>query len=155
MLGVTAASIFLTPETGGLSDAAGITADAALTAELEDALATETEDVASQAVAETTAGENEIINTNLGREIDITRYGDYNTTTINPGYQGSENSTIDIIDRETGEPLTRRWFDSNGRATRDVDFTDHGNPANHPEVPHEHIWEYGPDGKPSGRPLIK
>ncbi|MDR0298972.1 MAG: hypothetical protein LBI13_02665 [Streptococcaceae bacterium] len=43
MAGVTAASIFLTPETGGLSDAAGATADAALTAELEDALATETE----------------------------------------------------------------------------------------------------------------
>jgi pyocin large subunit-like protein len=52
MLGVTAASIFLTPETGGLSDAAGATADAALTAELEDALATEVEDTASETVVE-------------------------------------------------------------------------------------------------------
>ena len=25
---------------------------------------------------------------------------------------------------------------------RDVDMSDHGNPKEHPEVPHEHTWEY-------------
>ena len=42
---------------------------------------------------------------------------------------------------------TRRWYDSEGKAYRDVDMSDHGNPKEHPEVPHEHTWEYN-NGKP-------
>ena len=38
---------------------------------------------------------------------------------------------------------TRRWFGPDGKASRDVDYTDHGNPKAHPEVPHEHIWDWG------------
>ena len=53
-----------------------------------------------------------------------------------------------------GNIKTRRWYDENGKAYRDVDMSDHGkayrdvdmsdhgNPKEHPEVPHEHIWEY-------------
>jgi hypothetical protein len=68
MAGITAASIFLTPETGGLSDAAGVTAAAALTAELEDALATEVEDTASETVVDSTE------NTTVGRWMSTTEY---------------------------------------------------------------------------------
>ena len=38
-------------------------------------------------------------------------------------------------------------YDSEGKAYRDVDMSDHGNPKEHPEVPHEHTWEYN-NGKP-------
>lgn len=44
--------------------------------------------------------------------------------------------------------LTRRWFNKNGKATRDVDFTNHGNPKQHPKVPHEHFWDWS-----SGNPI--
>ena len=37
---------------------------------------------------------------------------------------------------------TIRWYDSEGKAYRDVDMSDHGNSKEHPEVPHEHTWEY-------------
>ena len=42
---------------------------------------------------------------------------------------------------------TIRWYDSEGKAYRDVDMSDHGNSKEHPEVPHEHTWEYN-NGKP-------
>ena len=42
---------------------------------------------------------------------------------------------------------TIRWYDSEGKAYRDVDMSDHGNPKEHPEVPHEHTLEYN-NGKP-------
>jgi hypothetical protein len=42
---------------------------------------------------------------------------------------------------------TIRWYDSEGKAYRDVDMSDHGNSKEHLEVPHEHTWEYN-NGKP-------
>ena len=42
---------------------------------------------------------------------------------------------------------TIRWYDSEGKAYRDVDMSDHGNSKEHPEVPHEHTWEYN-NGNP-------
>ena len=90
------------------------------------------------------------VETNKGNELDTTPSSNHSTVTKNPGYQGSPNSSIDILDRK-GQIETRRWFDSEGKAVRDVDFTNHGNPTTHPEWPHEHIWQYGPDGKPTGR----
>ena len=42
---------------------------------------------------------------------------------------------MDILDAE-GNIKTRRWYDSEGKAYRDVDMSDHGNPKEHPEVPH-------------------
>ena len=42
---------------------------------------------------------------------------------------------------------TIRWYDSEGKAYRNVDMSDHGNSKEHPEVPHEHTWEYN-NGKP-------
>ena len=84
--------------------------------------------------------ENKIIST-LGKEIDITPSKNHFSVDKNPGTYGKPNTTVDILD-SNGNIKTRRWFDSNGRAYRDVDMTNHGNPKKHIEVPHEHIWKY-------------
>ena len=60
---------------------------------------------------------------------------------------GIPNSSKDKID-DKGNILTRRWYDSKGRAVKDVDFTNHGNPKQHPKVPHEHKWEWDENGVP-------
>ena len=90
------------------------------------------------------------VTSSLGNDIDITPSSNHSTVTKNPGYKGVPNSSIDILD-SNGNISTRRWYDSNGNAYRDVDMTNHGNPATHPDWPHEHIWKYGEDGKPIGR----
>lgn len=84
-----------------------------------------------------------IIKNNLGKEIDITPLENHSTVFKNPGYKGEPNSSIDIVEVKTGELLTRRWYDSNGKAYRDVDMTNHSNPKTHPEWPYEHFWTYG------------
>lgn len=37
-----------------------------------------------------------------------------------------------------GELNNERYYDKDGRAYLDIDYTNHGNPKSHPEVPHEH-----------------
>ena len=54
--------------------------------------------------------------------------------------------SVDILD-DQGKISTRRWYDSNGNAYRDVDMTNHGNCKTHPEYPHEHTWTWS-DGIP-------
>ena len=95
-------------------------------------------------------GESETVTNNQGKEIDITPNRNHTTSNKNPGYKGDPNSSLDILEKD-GNVVTRRWFDENGNAIRDVDMTNHGNPKQHPEWPHEHFWEYGPDGKPINR----
>lgn len=90
------------------------------------------------------------ITSNQGNEIDINPSENHSSTYKNPGYRGEPNSSIDILDKD-GNVLTRRWFDENGNATRDVDMTNHGNSKQHPEWPHEHFWSYDSNGKPIGR----
>ncbi|MDR1385002.1 MAG: hypothetical protein LBJ67_14310, partial [Planctomycetaceae bacterium] len=90
------------------------------------------------------------IKTNLDNEIDFTPLTNHSVTTSNPGYKGTANSSIDILD-SNGNIQTRRWFGNDGKAVRDVDMTNHGNSSTHPEWPHEHFWQYGPDGKPINR----
>ena len=82
----------------------------------------------------------------LGNEIDITPSLKHTSVNKNPGPYGEVNTSVDILDAE-GNIKTRRWYDSEGKAYRDVDMSDHGNPKEHPEVPHEHTWEYN-NGKP-------
>ncbi|WP_413536998.1 T7SS effector LXG polymorphic toxin [Carnobacterium divergens] len=60
---------------------------------------------------------------------------------------GDPDSSVDIYNNN-GDLVRRRWFDSDGRAIRDIDYTNHGHPKNHPEVPHEHNWTYD-----KGRPM--
>ena len=50
-----------------------------------------------------------------------------------------------------GKPLsliTERYFDINGRAEYDIDYTDHGNPKSHSKVPHRHDWDWSDPAKP-------
>jgi len=60
--------------------------------------------------------------------------------------KSTPNSSIDLVD-DAGNVVRRRYFDGNGNVIKDVDFTNHGNPKFHPEVPHEHLWKWK-DGKP-------
>ena len=62
---------------------------------------------------------------------------------------GEPNSSKDKIDKD-GNIVTRRWYDENGKAYKDVDYTNHGNAKNHPKVPHEHTWDWS-----SGKPVRK
>ena len=39
-----------------------------------------------------------------------------------------------------GKVITRRYYDKNGNADLDIDYTNHGNPKTHPKVPHRHDW---------------
>ena len=91
------------------------------------------------------SGKKTIIST-LGNEIDITPSLKHTSVNKNPGPYGEVNTSVDILDAE-GNIKTRRWYDPEGKAYRDVDMSDHGNPKEHPEVPHEHTWEYN-NGKP-------
>ncbi len=86
------------------------------------------------------------VTSNLGNKIDITPSENHMTVSENPGVTGSPNSSVDILD-SNGNVSTRRWYDSDGRAYRDVDMTNHGNSKTHPEYPHEHTWDWS-DGYP-------
>ena len=86
------------------------------------------------------------IKSTFGNEIDVTPSSKHTSVNKNPGPYGEANTSVDILDAE-GNIKTRRWYDSDGKAYRDVDMSDHGNPKEHPEVPHEHTWEYN-NGKP-------
>ena len=66
-------------------------------------------------------------------------------------FGGQSDSSLDIVDKKTGDLLTRRFYDSDGVAYRDIDFTHHGNPKTHPEAPHEHFWKYDSNGRVIGR----
>ncbi|WP_342415161.1 WXG100 family type VII secretion target [Paenibacillus sp. FSL R10-2782] len=87
------------------------------------------------------------LTSNKGTSIDVTPSSNHTSTTTNPHpAKGEPNSSIDILDKNTGEIKTRRYYDENGRATRDVDYTNHGNSKQHPEWPHEHVFEWKEDG---------
>ena len=91
-------------------------------------------------------GASKTITSTLGNEIDITPYSKHISVNKNPGPYGEANTSVDILDVD-GNIKTRRWYDSDGKAYRDVDMSNHGNSKEHPEVPHEHTWEYK-NGKP-------
>lgn len=51
---------------------------------------------------------------------------------------GDKNSVLIIL--EDNHIVQERYFDQNGEVYLDIDYTNHGNPKQHPIVPHEHIW---------------
>ncbi|OYR95108.1 structural protein [Lactobacillus taiwanensis] len=56
------------------------------------------------------------------------------------------NTILDTY--KNGKRIKRRYYDANGIAIKDIDFTDHGNPKEHPIVPHAHDWSFKEkDGK--------
>lgn len=91
-------------------------------------------------------GGKKTVTSTLGREIDITPSSNHSSVYKNSGPYGEGNTSVGILDAD-GNVKTRHWYDSDGKAYRDVDMSDHGNAKEHPEVPHEHTWEYS-NGKP-------
>lgn len=59
--------------------------------------------------------------------------------------KGAPNSSQDRV--KNGKVLERRYYDSKGNADLDIHYHDHGNPKNHPKVPHRHDWSNGSPGK--------
>ena len=104
-----------------------------------DGVTEEAESAAEDAGKVVESGKKTIIST-LGNEIDITPSLKHTLVNKNPGPYGEVNISVDILDAE-GNIKTRRWYDPEGKAYRDVDMSDHGNPKEHPEVPHEHTWK--------------
>lgn len=51
---------------------------------------------------------------------------------------GRPNSVVKKI--VGGYVVSERYYNSNGEAYLDIDYTCHGNPKTHPEVPHIHRW---------------
>ena len=59
--------------------------------------------------------------------------------------RGDNNS---VTQSYTDGKLTQeRYYDSDGNAYLDIDYSDHGNPKTHPTVPHQHHITWS-DGKP-------
>ena len=83
----------------------------------------------------------ETITSNKNNIYDNTPSKKHSTTTDNPVKGQEPNSSVDIYDKD-GNIVRRRWFDSNGDAQRDLDYTNHGNSKQHPEWPHEHFWDW-------------
>ena len=46
-----------------------------------------------------------------------------------------------------GKKVQERYYDKNGDPDYDIDYTNHGNPKEHPNTPHKHRWENGKRGK--------
>jgi len=69
------------------------------------------------------------------------------STAVNPPLVGEPNSSAPIYDRN-GNVIGERNYGPDGRAVSDEHYTDHGNPATHPDVPHEHDWDWSDPSHP-------
>ncbi len=58
--------------------------------------------------------------------------------------KGVPNS-VTIIE-QNGNIISERYYDNNGDAYLDIDYTNHGNSKTHPIVPHQHKWEKDENG---------
>ncbi|MGG3871655.1 hypothetical protein [Brevibacillus laterosporus] len=54
--------------------------------------------------------------------------------------EGDSFSSKDLVKK--GELVQRRYYDHSGKADMDIDYTNHGNPKEHPKVPHRHDWNW-------------
>lgn len=76
-----------------------------------------------------------------------TKTNDHSTETgRNLPTKSRPNSSKDKKDPKSGKITQRRYYDENGNADMDIDYTNHGNPKQHPKVPHRHNWENGKRG---------
>lgn len=57
--------------------------------------------------------------------------------------QGEDNSVTQSY--VNGKLEQERYYDSDGKAYLDIDYSDHGNAKTHPTVPHQHhiTWKNG------------
>lgn len=86
---------------------------------------------------------------------------DYNTAGSNSvGTVDSANTTSDLHsvpqhgtpnsvskNYKNGKLDSERYYDANGDAYLDIDYTNHGNSKLHPDVPHEHSIHFDENGK--------
>lgn len=59
--------------------------------------------------------------------------------------QGTPNSVTQNY--KGGHLDSERYYDDNGNAYLDIDYSNHGNPKMHPKVPHQHKITYDANGK--------
>lgn len=76
-----------------------------------------------------------------------TKYLVTQTTNHSISTTGTPNSVCQKYD-DQGNLEKERYYDNNGRAELDIDYTDHGNPERHPKVPHEHTWDWSDPDNP-------
>ena len=60
-------------------------------------------------------------------------------------YNGEPNSVFVV--RKNGTSFQERYYDENGLPYLDIDYSDHGNPKQHPIVPHMHLWHESSSGE--------
>ena len=58
---------------------------------------------------------------------------------------GKPNSVVKKI--VNGYVVSERYYNDIGEAYLDIDYTCHGNPKTHPEVPHIHRWHKDEKGR--------
>ncbi|WP_196001964.1 minor capsid protein [Clostridium sp. 1001271B_151109_B4] len=73
-------------------------------------------------------------------------------------FNAKPNSVFDNY--KNGELESRRYYGNTGKPRLDIDLTDHGNPAQHRTVPHQHNWLKNEDNhddikRPKDLPLTK
>ncbi len=57
---------------------------------------------------------------------------------------GTPNTVTRIYNN--GKLIQERYYDENGDAYLDIDYTNHYRPDKHPVVPHQHKWKKDKDG---------
>lgn len=71
------------------------------------------------------------------------------TTTTNDLHNIPQQGTPNSVSQnyKNGQLNSERYYDDNGNAYLDIDYTNHGNSKLHPDVPHEHSIHFDEDGK--------
>ncbi len=70
-----------------------------------------------------------------------------NPTTSNHSLPKQSKPNSKQVLYKNGKKIQEREYDEFGNAKRDIDYTNHGNPKEHPNVPHVHRWINGKRGK--------
>lgn len=70
-----------------------------------------------------------------------------NPTTSNHSLPKQSKPNSKQVLYKNGKKIQEREYDELGNAKRDIDYTNHGNPKEHPNVPHVHRWINGKRGK--------
>lgn len=66
-------------------------------------------------------------------------------------------NSVTIKEDKNGNKISERYYDNDGKAYLDIDYTNHGNPARHPVVPHQHkiSWEDGKMNRGKDKEILK
>ena len=68
----------------------------------------------------------------------------YKTNAHSLSPDGQPNSVTQNY--KNGTLHSERYYNSDGKAYLDIDYTNHGNPKQHPDVPHEHSITFDENG---------